>query len=76
MADGLLTSDDVNRTIDDLILSGRAETGLEAERMFLDESVEQIATLVLTLPEAELTRHAAVRLLMAHGSRPWEDELL
>ena len=75
MAEPLLRSEDVNRMVDDLILCGAAGTGLEAEEMFLDAHLHQIAAVVATLPPADVARHEAVKLLMCHGSRPWEDDL-
>ena len=75
MAATLLRSEDVNRLVDDLVWSGTAQTGLEAEEMFLDAHLHQIAALVTHLPEPELARHEAIKLLMFHGSRPWEDDL-
>ena len=75
MAESLLKSEDVNRMVDDLILSGAAETGMEAEVTFLDSHLYEIAALATRLPEAELARHEAIKLLMFHGSRPWEDDL-
>jgi hypothetical protein len=47
----------------------------EAENRYLDDHLEQIAALAITLPEEELGEHEAIKLLLAHGSRPWEDSL-
>ena len=62
--------------IDELLLSGRASTMAEAERMFLDAHLEEIAMLAGRLTDEEFDRHELVRLLLAHGSRPWEDSSL
>jgi hypothetical protein len=62
--------------IDELLLSGRATTMAEAENMFLDAHLSEIAELAERLTEEEFGRHELVRLLLAHGSRPWEDSLL
>jgi len=61
--------------IDELLLSGRAETMAEAEGLYLDAHLKEIAELAEWLPEEEFRRHELVRLLLAHGSRRWEDAL-
>ncbi len=63
----------VQHDIDSLILSCRATTMAEAERLFLDAHLGDIAELAERLPDAEFRRHELVRLLLSHGSRPWED---
>ena len=65
----------VQAEIDSLLLSGRATTMAEAERLFLDAHLRDIAALAERLPDEEFRRHELVRLLLAHGSRPWEDAL-
>jgi hypothetical protein len=65
----------VQSEIDGLLLSGRATTMAEAERLFLDAHLRDIAELALRLPDEEFSRHELVRLLLAHGSRAWEDSL-
>jgi DNA polymerase III epsilon subunit family exonuclease len=67
-----LASADVSRVIDDLLLCGAARTAAEAEARFLDEHLAEIAALV-SLSDDDFRSHEAVKLLMAHGSRPWED---
>lgn len=69
----LLNSDKVHAAIDDLLLTGRAETAVEAENLFLDEYLPEIARLTLELDGPALRRHEAIKLLMSHGSRTWED---
>ena len=66
---------DVHSEIDELLLSGKAQTMWEAENQFLDTHLAQLAQLAVELPEAELCEHEAVKLLLAHGSRRWEDAL-
>jgi hypothetical protein len=65
----LITSDDVNRQIDDLLLTGHARTASEAEQMFLDAHLPELVQLVRDLSDDELARHEAIKLLMSHGSR-------
>jgi HPt (histidine-containing phosphotransfer) domain-containing protein len=66
----------VQSEIDELLLSGRASTMAEAERMFLDVHLDEIAVLASQLTDEQFDRHELVRLLLAHGSRPWEDSSL
>jgi hypothetical protein len=61
--------------VDNLLLTGRAQTASEAEEIFLDEHLPELAQLVRALTGEELERHEAIKLLMAHGSRRWEDAL-
>jgi hypothetical protein len=61
--------------IEALLLSGRASSMAEAESMVLDARLEEIAELAQRLTEEEFSRHELVRLLLAHGSRPWEDSI-
>lgn len=70
----MLRSDDVNAQIDELLLSGKAQTAWEAEEQFLDAHLNEIAQLAALLTDEDLVRHEAFKLLMSHGSRPWEDE--
>jgi hypothetical protein len=65
----------VQREIDSLLLSGKATTVAEAERLILDAHLRDIVDLAERLPDDEFRRHELVRLLLAHGSRPWEDSL-
>jgi hypothetical protein len=61
--------------IDELLLSDQAQAASEAEERFLDEHLEDIVALAANLPNSEFSEHEAVKLLMSHGSRPWEDEV-
>ncbi len=61
--------------IDALLISGRATSMTEAEQMFLDAHLSDIAALAERLSDEEFRRHELVRLLLAYGSRPFEDSL-
>lgn len=71
----LLDSNTVHEQIDALLLSGKAQTAYEAEEMFLDAHLHDFARLALELDDEAFKNHEAVKLLMAHGSRPFEDSL-
>ena len=73
--DPLLDSNSVHAEIDQLLLTGKAATASEAESMFLDAHLEDLARLAVELDEESFANHEAVKLLMAHGSRTWEDSL-
>jgi hypothetical protein len=62
--------------IDSLLLSGRANTMAEAERLYLDDHLQDIAGLAERLSDEDFRRHELVRLLLAHGSRAFEDSLM
>ena len=60
----------------ELLLSGRAATVAEAEEMYLDKNLEDVARLVASgLSDAEFRRHPLIVLLLARGSRGFEDSL-
>jgi hypothetical protein len=69
--------DDVSlqREIDSLLISGQAATMAEAERLYLDTHLHDIVVIAEQMSDDEFRRHGLVRLLLAHGSRPWEDSL-
>ena len=71
----LLTSDEVNRQIDDLLLTGTAQTASQAEEMFLDAHLPELIQLVRELGDEDLGAHEGIKLLMSHGSRRREDAL-
>ncbi len=71
----LLDSNLVHAQIDALLLSGQAVSASQAESMFLDARLEDLARLALVLDENAFRNHEAIKLLFAHGSRPWEDSL-
>ena len=74
--ESVLTSESVNTQVDELLLSGQAKTASEAEEMFLDAHLPDIARLVNALDDKAFIHHEAIKLLMAHGSRRLEDALL
>jgi hypothetical protein len=69
----LLDSNSVHAEIDELLLSGEATTASQAEEMFLDAHLEDMARLALELDDAAFAQHEAIKLLMSHGSRRLED---
>lgn len=69
----LLDSNSLHTEIDELLLSGKAETAHDAEELWLDAHLLELTRLALELDEESFQRHEAVRLLMSHGSRPFED---
>jgi len=59
-----------------LLLSGRAGSLAEAEELYLDEHLGEVAQLVASpLTDAEFRRHPLIALLLARGSRGSEDSL-
>ncbi len=70
-----IKSNSVHSQIDQLLLSGQATTGYEAEEIFLDAHLSELVRLVTELGDREFEEHEAIKLLMAHGSRQWEDAL-
>lgn len=60
----------------ELLLSGRARTLAEAEELYLDEHIGEVAELVAgPMSDAEFRRHPLIALLLARGSRGSEDSL-
>jgi hypothetical protein len=72
---GNLEPSRLQQQIDKLLLLGTAKSGFEAENLFLDSHLVELAQLVANLSESEAASHEAVQLLLRHGSRPWEDAL-
>lgn len=71
--DGSETADPVSR----LLLTGEAATLDEAEELYLDSSLEEIVRLVRSpLSEEAFRRHPLIALLLARGSRGFEDSLV
>jgi hypothetical protein len=70
-----IESESVHSRINELLLSGRASTASQAEEMFLDAHLPDLARLVIELDDREFEQHEAVKLLISHGSRRWEDAL-
>ena len=59
------------------LLRGDAQTLHEAEEKYLDAALPEILRLLGSpLSNDELARHPLIQLLLAHGSRGWEDSLL
>lgn len=71
----IIDSESVHDEIDQLLLSGRAQTASQAESMWLDSHLLELVELVKQLDDASLERHEAIKLLMFHGSRRLEDAL-
>lgn len=60
-----------------LLLSGRAQDLDEAEEMYLDEHIPDVLRLVASdLSDSEFRRHPLIALLLARGSRGFEDALI
>ena len=60
----------------ELLLSGRAGTAEEAEELYLDASIPEVIRLARSgLSDAEFRAHPLIQLLLARGSRGWEDSL-
>ena len=61
----------------DLILSGQAATVAEAEELYLDLHLREVLRLVESpLSDEEFRKHPLIALLLARGSRAWEDSLI
>jgi hypothetical protein len=76
-----LPQDDIPGVTDDpvirLLYSGKAHTLYEAEEKYLDAAIPAILELLQSsLTNEELARHPLLRLVLAHGSRGWEDSIL
>ncbi|HVC92333.1 MAG TPA: hypothetical protein VND64_01520 [Pirellulales bacterium] len=60
-----------------LIFNGEAATLHDAEELFLNASLADIARLIASpMGNDALLCHPLMRLLASHGSRGWEDSLL
>lgn len=67
---------DADREITELLLSGRAASAAQAEEMYLNEHLKDVLRLAAgPLSDREFRNHPLIRLLLSHGSRPWEDSL-
>ncbi len=65
-----------NDPIVEMLLRGEAETVSQAEESYLDAHVADVIGLVESdLTEEEFRHHPLIALLLAHGSRGWEDSL-
>jgi hypothetical protein len=70
-----LTAERMRAEVEELLLSGAAQSASEAEHQFLDAHLDEITDLIGELSEEEIRDNEIVQLLMSHGSRPWEDSL-
>jgi hypothetical protein len=60
-----------------MLLRGEASTVHEAEEKYLDAHLHEVVALAGSpLPDEEFRRHPLVMMLLAHGSRDFEDSLL
>jgi hypothetical protein len=60
----------------ELLRAGEASTVDEAEKLYLDRHLDEVVALVKSsLSEAEFRRHPLISLLLARGSRGFEDSL-
>ena len=60
----------------EILLSGEAQSVSEGEELYLDRHVAEIVGLVESpLSDREFREHPLIVLLLAHGSRGWEDSL-
>ena len=60
-----------------LLLRGEAQDLHEAEAKYLDAALPEILDLLGSpLTNEELSRHPLLQLVLAHGSRGWEDSIL
>lgn len=60
-----------------LLLRGEAQTLHEAEEQYLDTAIPDILDLLRgPLGNDELAGHPLLMLVLAHGSRGWEDSIL
>ena len=58
----------------DLLLAGEARDVDEAEELYLDQHLDDVVRLVASdLTDAEFRRHPLISLLLARGSRGWDD---
>jgi len=71
----LLPSASVHAEIDELLLNGSAKSAWEAENIYLDAHLQELAQLVIELDDASFIEHEAIKLLISHGSRRREDAL-
>jgi hypothetical protein len=62
--------------IANLLIAGLATDVADAERLYLDTHIDQVVAFVQSgMPDEELRRHPLIALLLAHGSRGFEDSL-
>jgi hypothetical protein len=60
-----------------LLLSGRADTIRAAERLYVEEHLDEVVDLVNSpLSDDEFRQHPLIATLLSRGSRGWEDSIL
>ena len=65
-----------NDPVEQLLLSGQAETLREAEELYLDSCLPEVLRLLESgLSDDELGRHPLMQMLRSHGSRGWEEAI-
>lgn len=68
-----LTDDPISQ----LLLRGEARTLHEAEEMYLNAAMPEVLNLLRSsLDSRQLSKHPLLNLMLAHGSRGWEDSIL
>ena len=73
----LSTMESSGDPVADLILHGEASTVDEAEEVYLDRHLDEVVRLgESTLSDEEFRRHPLIVLLLARGSRGFEDSLV
>jgi hypothetical protein len=61
----------------ELLLTGRAGTADQAERLYLEEHLDEVTRLVnSSISDEEFRRHPLIAILLGRGSRGWEDSIL
>lgn len=61
----------------DLLVTGWASTVAQAEELYLNSHIEDVLHLVESpISDEEFRSHPLISLLLARGSRAWEDSLL
>ncbi len=69
--------DSLGDAVSALLLEGRATTAPEAERLYLEEHLDDVLQLVARpISDAEFRQHPLIIILLSHGSRGWEDSVL
>ena len=60
-----------------LLLTGCVETAREAERLYLEEHLDDVVALVnSSVSDEEFRKHFLIGILLSHGSRGWDDSVL
>jgi len=60
-----------------LLLTGRADTVQAAERLYVEEHLDEVIDLVNSpLSDEEFRQHPLIATLLSRGSRGWDDSIL